>query len=136
MADHPSTIDATTLTPGLKPVLTLTAIVLGVLGSGLILAPQFLAALYGAAVSVSGTSASRTAGAAIFSLGLLAWRSRKQPPATLRSTSLPVLLVWFTLKSIVAYLAVLNGVFNPPVGKTVLFFDVTLAIVYAYYLFN
>jgi hypothetical protein len=120
---------------GLSAILTLTALVLTVLGGGLLLVPNLVAALYGAAVSTDGTNAARTAGAAIFALGLLAWLSKRQKPGT-TAVGIPVLFVWFVLKSVVAYLGVRNCVFHPFVGRTILFFDVLLAVIYGYYVFS
>jgi hypothetical protein len=121
---------------GLKVILTLTAVVLAVLGSGLLLVPNVVAALYGAAVSLDGTNAARTAGAAIFALGLLDWLSKRQEAGATTAVGVPVLFVWFLLKSVVAYLGVRNRVFDPFVGGTILFFDVLLAVIYGYYVFS
>jgi len=55
----------------LKATLTLTAIVLIFLGSGLTFASHLMANLYGTPESLSGTNGARTAGAAIFALGTL-----------------------------------------------------------------
>jgi hypothetical protein len=119
---------------GLKAVFTLTAVVLVALGSGLLLVPNGMAALYGAVVSTGGTNSGRIAGAAIIALGLLAWLSRKQELGKAAAVSIPVLFVWFVLKSAVAWLGVRDEVFNPVVGRTILFFDVLLAVIYGYYL--
>jgi len=129
-------IPARTSTKSVTAILTLTAAVLLILASGLVMVPNVMGALYGTAVSPSGTSAARTAGAAIFSLCTLAWLSRKQEVGAVRTLAIQVLFVWFVLKSIVAYLAVANGVFNPFVGQAVLFFDVLLTIIYGYYFFS
>lgn len=118
---------------GLKAILTITAVVLCVLGGGLLAAPREMATLYGAAVSTEGTNAARTAGAAIFALGVLAWLSRGESQGGISVLGVRVLFVWFVLKSVVAYLAVIYAVFDPFVGKTVLFFDVLLAVIYGYY---
>jgi hypothetical protein len=118
---------------GLRAILTLTAVVLIVLGSGLILVPTVMARLYGAAVSLDGTNASRTAGAAIFSLGVLAWLSKRQEMGKTSAVGVPVLFVWFVLKSVVACIAVRGALFNPFVGRAILFFDVVLAVIYGYY---
>jgi hypothetical protein len=119
---------------GLKAVLTVTAVVLFALGGGLLAAPRAMATLYGAAVSAEGTNAARTAGAAIFALGVLAWLSRGESRDGSGALGVRVLFVWFVLKSVVAYLAVIHAVFDPFVGKTVLFSDVLLAVIYGYYL--
>jgi hypothetical protein len=121
---------------GLQAMLTLTTVVLAVLGSGLLLVPNVVAALYGAAVSTDGINAARTAGAAIFALGLLAWLSKRQASEKTNAVGVPVLFVWFLLKSVAAYLGVRNRVFNPFVGRTILFFDVLLAVIYGYYVFS
>jgi len=119
----------------LKATLTLTAIVLVVLGSGLTLATHLMANVYGTPESHSGTNAARTAGAAIFALGTLAWAGTRQEMKVLRAVVIPVLFTWFVLKSVVAYLALMAGVFKAPVGRTVFAFDVVLAVVYGYFLF-
>jgi hypothetical protein len=121
---------------GLRALLTLTAIVLAVLGGGLLLVPNLMAAFYGVPVTVDGTNAARTAGAAIFALGMLAWFSKRKEVGPTRAVSIPVLFVWFVLKSVVACLAVFNRVFDRSVGVTVLFFDVLLAAAYGYYLLS
>ena len=121
--------------PGLRVVLTLTAVVLTVLGGGLTFANHWMAELYGATESIAGTNGSRTAGAAILALGLLAWTCRKQELRVVRATVVPVLSVWFVLKSIVAYSAVVANVFRAPVGQIIFAFDVALAVIYCYYFF-
>ncbi len=77
-----------------------------------------------------GTNAARTAGAAIFALGVLAWLSKRQEAGITTAVGIPVLFVWFVLKSVVACLGVRNPVFNPFVGRTILFFDILFAFVY------
>jgi len=96
----------------LKAVLTITAVVLGVLGGGLLAAPRGMAVLYGAAVSTGGTNAARTAGAAIFALAMLAWPSRGESQGASNVLGGRVLFVWFVLKSVVAYLAVVSAAFD------------------------
>jgi hypothetical protein len=113
----------------------LTAIVLTVLGSGLTFASHVLVTLYGTPESLSGTNGARTAGAAIFALGILAWAGTRQEMRVLRAVVIPVLFTWFVLKSVVAYLALTSGVFKAPVGRTVFVFDLVLAVVYGYFLF-
>jgi len=108
-----------------RPLLTLIAVVLVVLGCGLLLAPAGMATLYGAETSAGGDNGSRMAGAAIVALGTLAWLSRR--PAY-NALGVNVLFVWFALKSVVAWLAVRDHVFNAAVGWTVLCFDVFLAL--------
>jgi hypothetical protein len=123
--------------PGkLKAILVLSAIVLIVLGSGLVFASHWMAMLYGASESASGTNASRTAGAAILALGLLAWTGTRQEISVVRAVVIPVLFTWFMLKSIVAYLALVGGIFKASVGRTVFAFDLLLAIIYGYFLFQ
>jgi hypothetical protein len=123
------------LLPGkLKVILVLSAIVLTVLGGGLVFASHGMARLYGTSESVSGTNTSRAAGAAVFALGLLAWTGTRQQMRVVRAVVIPVLFSWFVLKSIVAYLALAAGVFKPSVGRTVFAFDVLFAIIYGYFL--
>ena len=117
-------------------VLTLTACMLGVLGGGLAFAPRTMAQLYGTALSTDGTNAGRTAGAAILALALLAWMSRREAKEGKAAVGITVLFVWFVLKSFVAYIAVMDGVFHPVVGKAILFFDVLLAIIYGKLVFE
>jgi hypothetical protein len=119
----------------LKATLTLTAIVLIFLGSGLTFASHLMANLYGTPESLSGTNGARTAGAAIFALGTLAWAGTRQEMRVLRAVVIPVLFTWFVLKSVMAYLALTAGVFKAPVGRTVFAFDVVLAVAYGYFLF-
>jgi hypothetical protein len=119
----------------LKATLMLTVIVLIVLGSGLMFATHLMAILYGTPESLSGTNGARTAGAAIIALGSLAWAGTRQEIRVLRATVIPVLFVWFVLKSVIAYLALATGVFEAPVGRAVLAFDLLLAILYGYFLF-
>jgi hypothetical protein len=125
----------TPLPVGLKATLVLTAVVLTVLGAGLTFANHWMAVLYGTAESVSGANASRTAGAAIMALGLLAWIGRRQEHKILRSVVVPTLFAWFCAKSAAAYLAVMDEAFRPAIGMTVFGFDVLLSVVYGYYLF-
>jgi hypothetical protein len=75
----------------LKLALLLTAVVLTVLGSGLMFASHLMARLYGTEETVSGTNGARTAGAAIFALGALTWFDT-------RPELIPVLFTWFVLK--------------------------------------
>jgi len=119
----------------LKLALLLTAVVLTSLGSGLLSASHLMAHLYGAEETVSGTNGARTAGAAIFALGALTWFGTRQELKVLRAVVIPVLFTWFVLKSVVAYLALMAGVFKAPVGRTVLAFDLMLAVLYGYFLF-
>jgi hypothetical protein len=119
----------------LKATLAITAIVLIVLGSGLTFASHLMANLYGTPESLSGTNGARTAGAAIFALGTLAWAGTRQEMRVLRAVVIPALFTWFVLKSVVAYLALMAGAFKAPVGRTVFAFDVVLAVVYGYFLF-
>jgi hypothetical protein len=119
----------------LKLALLLTTVVLTVLGSGLVFASHLTAHLYGTEETLSGTNGARTAGAAIFALGALAWLGTRQELKVLRAVVIPVLFTWFVLKSVVAYLALMAGVFKAPVGRTVLAFDLVLAVVYGYFLF-
>jgi hypothetical protein len=119
----------------IKAALMLTAIVLTVLGSGLMFAPHWMGILYGTPESLSGTNGARTAGAAIIALGSLAWAGTLQETRVLRATVFPVLFVWFVLKSVVAYLAMATGVFDALVGRAVLAFDLLLAILFGYFLF-
>ena len=119
----------------LKLALLLTAVVLTGLGSGLTFASHLMAHLYGTEETLSGTNGARTAGAAICALGALAWFGTRQELKVLRAVVIPVLFTWFVLKSVVAYLALMAGVFKAPVGRTVLAFDLVLAVVYGYFLF-
>jgi len=119
--------------PMLKFILTLTAITLTILGGGLIFATHSMALLYGTAESISGNNAARTAGAAILALGVLAWLGRSQEPNVLRNTVIPVLFIWFLVKSVVAYLALVNGIFKSSAGKIVFVSDLLLALIYGYY---
>ncbi len=119
--------------PGLKLILTITAVTLTVLGSGLMFATHRMAVLYGAAESISRTNAARTAGAAILALGILAWLGRNQEVKILRYAVIPVLFVWFLAKTVVAYLAIVNDVFKSGVGKIVFVFDLIFALIYGYY---
>ncbi len=125
----------TTPPPMLKATLVVSAVVLIVLGCGLTFATHLMAVLYGTPESPSGTNAARTAGAAILALGALAWIGRKQDMTVIRGLVIPILLVWFALKSIVAYMALMNGIFKEPVGRTIVVCDVVLAIIYGYYFF-
>ncbi|MBV9885424.1 MAG: hypothetical protein JO119_02650 [Acidobacteria bacterium] len=118
----------------LKVTLAVTATVLIGLGSGLIFATHRMANLYGTAESTAGNNAARTAGAAIFALGILAWLAKKCEASMVRNVVIPVIFAWFLLKSVVAYLAFVGGVFKAPVALTVLSFDVTLTAIYAYFL--
>ena len=115
----------------LYAVLILTAVVLTVLGAGLTFANHQMAVLYGAEESIAGTNGSRTAGAAILALGVLTWIGSRQPLQVVRAAVLPVLTVWFVLKSAVAYSGLMTGVFKPPVAWTVFVLDMLLAVVYA-----
>jgi hypothetical protein len=119
--------------PALKLILTITAVTLTVLGSGLMFATHRMAVLYGAAESISGTNAARTAGAAILALGILAWLGRNQEVMILRYTVIPVLFVWFLAKTVVAYLAMVNDVFKSGVGTIVFVFDLIFTLIYGYY---
>jgi hypothetical protein len=119
--------------PILKATLVVSAVVLVVLGSGLTFATHLMAVLYGTPESPSGSNAARTAGAAIIALGALAWIGRKQDMTVIRALVVPVLFVWFVLKSIAAYSAIIDGIFKVPVGRTVFISDVLLAIIYGYY---
>jgi hypothetical protein len=120
-------------TPALRFILTLTAITLTALGSGLVFATHRMAVLYGTAESISGTNAARTAGAAILALGILAWLGRNQEVKVLRYAVIPVLFVWFLAKTVVAYLAVVNGAFKSGVGTIVFAFDLIFTLIYGYY---
>jgi hypothetical protein len=122
--------------PGLTTILLITALVLTALGGGLLLAPRVMASIYGAATSADGVSAGRTAGAAILALGILSWFGARRRDAVGRVMVVRVLFVWFALKSVVAYWAVMDRVFNPIVGRSVLFPDVALAAVYGYFVFR
>jgi hypothetical protein len=51
-----------------------------------------------------------------------------------RSVVLPVLFIWFMLKSVIAYSALVGGAFKVPVARTILVFDVVLTVVYGYFL--
>jgi len=95
-----------------------------------------MAELYGTAESIDGANAGRTAGAAIFALALLAWMSRRDAKEGRYTAGVTVLFVWFALKSCVAYVAVVDGVFHPIVGKTILFFDALLALTYGKLVFD
>lgn len=119
--------------PGLKLILTITAVTLTVLGSGLMFATHRMGVLYGAAESISGTNAARTAGAAILALGILAWLGRNQEVKILRYAVITVLFVWFLAKTVVAYLAIVNDVFKSGVGTIVFVFDLIFALIYGYY---
>src|ERR1700730_14363726 len=55
----------------LTVTLTTTAVVLGVLGGGLLATPRLMASLHGAGVSSDGKNSGRTAGAAILGVGVL-----------------------------------------------------------------
>ena len=107
--------------------------VLGMLGGGLFLVPRSVGALYGASASSNGTNAAQTAGAAIFALGILAWIGQRRGAGAAERIAVPVLFVWFGLKSVVAYVAVEQRLFYPTVGMTILIFDLLLAIVYGYF---
>jgi len=120
--------------PMLKFILTLTAITLTILGGCLIFATHSMALLYGTAESISGNNAARTAGAAILALGVLAWLGRSQEANVLRNAVIPVLFIWFLVKSVVAYLALVNGVFKSAAGRVVFVSDLLLALIYGYYL--
>jgi hypothetical protein len=91
--------------------------------------------LYGTSESVSGTNASRTAGAAILALGVLAWTGARQQMPVVRNVVIPVLFIWFVLKSFVACLGMVAGVFQVPVGRTVFALDALLTLVFGYFLF-
>ena len=129
------TVGAQSIHWKLRATLGVSAVVLVVLGSGLLFATHRMSILYGASESVSGNNAARTAGAAILALGVLAWIGRTGDARMVRSVVLPVMFAWFLLKSVVAYLALAGGVFKPPVARIVLFFDVLLALAYGYFLF-
>ena len=123
------------LPASLKATLVFCAIVLMVLGGGLMFASHWMARLYGTSESVSGTNASRTAGAAILALGVLAWTGARQQMPVVRTVVIPALFIWFVLKSFVAYLGMVAGVFKAPVGRTVFALDALLALVFGYFLF-
>ena len=123
------------LPPMLKATLTVSAVVLIILGSGLMFATHLMAAWYGTAESPAGNNAIRTAGAAILALGVLAWIGKKQDMAVIRALIIPILFIWFSLKSIVAYLALMDSVFRAPAGRAGFVCDVVLALIYGYYFF-
>ena len=121
---------------GLKVTLTFSAIILVSLGSGLVFATHWMASLYGTTESTAGNNAVQMAGAAIFALGILAWLGKGYEPRVVRNIVLPVMFIWFLLKSVVAYTAFIAGIFKAPVGLTILLCDVTLTAVYAGFLFK
>jgi hypothetical protein len=119
---------------GLRVTLAISAIVLVVLGGGLVFATHWMSNLYGTTESIAGDNAARTAGAAIFALGILAWLGNRRDATALRNIVLPVMFTRFLLKSVVAYSAFAGHVFKAPVAMTVLFFDVALSVLYGYFL--
>lgn len=118
----------------LRITLALSAIVLIALGTGLVFATHWMSLLYGAQESIGGNNGARMAGAAIVALGILAWIGKGFDLSVVRRVVIPVLFVWFALKSVVAWLALTGGVFKPPVALTVLLLDLVLALIYGYYL--
>jgi hypothetical protein len=117
----------------LRVTLTISGFVLITLGAGLTFVPHFMAVLYGSHEASVGSSGARMAGAAIAALGVLAWVGRKQKPDIIESLVVPVLAVWFVLKTLVAYLALVEGVFELWVGRSVFILDLLLALVYCYF---
>lgn len=115
---------------GTRRLLTITAALLLLFGCGFILLPRLVFSIYGVALDPGGIMLARVAGAAIFSLGTLAWLGRKTSiPGTTRVVVL-ALCCFFVIKSVVTLIAQLSGVFNG-LGWSILLIDVPLAVLYA-----
>lgn len=113
----------------LRPLLTVTAVVMMLFGSGFILVPEQVFSLYGVSLDASGAMLAHVAGAAVLSLGLLAWLTRQAEKAAAR-TALVALLCFFLLKTTVTVLAQLGGVFNM-LGWSIVALDALLLLGYA-----
>ena len=117
----------------LRTLFTLTAALMVFFGAGFLLAPGPVFALYGVALDPAGVMLANVAGAAVLSLGLLAWLSRDAAAASAR-TAATTLLCFFVVKTTVTLLAQLGGVFNA-LGWSIVALDAALGLGYAYLLF-
>src|SRR5687767_6983606 len=95
----------------LRTLFTLTAALMVFFGAGFLLAPGPVFALYGVALDPAGVMLANVAGAAVLSLGLLAWLSRDAATSS-AGTAATALLCFFVVKTTVTLFAQLGGVFN------------------------
>ncbi|MFT5683070.1 MAG: hypothetical protein ACI8RZ_003997 [Myxococcota bacterium] len=103
-------------------------------GIGFLFIPVLVFSLYGVTLEASGLMLAHVSGAAVFTLGVLAWlfRSHETGPA-IRSVA-QALFVFFVLKTIVTLLAQLGGVFNA-MGWSIVILDALFVLGYGHTLF-
>lgn len=91
--------------------LTIAAVLYGVFGLGLLLAPAPFMSMYGVALDAGGAMMARILGSALSSLALMFWLYRGYPAHSLR----PVMatgLLYNLVDLAVVFVAVLDGVMN------------------------
>lgn len=113
-----------------KTLLSITAALMLFFGTGFILLSRPVFSIYGVALDPAGVMLARVAGAAIFSLGALAWLGRNSSMPEVTRVVVVTLCCFFVIKSIVTLVAQLTGVFNV-LGWSILLIDVPLAVLFA-----
>lgn len=118
----------------MRAIFGVTALFLIVFGAGIILAEALVFGSFGVTLGPGGAMAANVAGAAIVALGVLCWLERGNAGPGARRLAL-VMVVFFFLKSIVTFAALLDGVFSAW-GWSILAMDLPMFLIHALIVFG
>jgi hypothetical protein len=117
-----------------RAIFGVTALFLVVFGAGFVLAEALVFGSVGVTLDAGGALAANVAGSAVVALGVLCWLERASAGPEARRLAL-VMVVFFSLKSIITLTALLDGVFSVW-GWAILASDVPMFLIHASIVFG
>lgn len=113
----------------MRAIFGVTAALLVLFGAGFVLAEALVFGSFGVVLDAGGALAANVAGSAVVALGVLCWLESGSSGPDARRLAL-VMVVFFSLKSVVTLAGLLDGVFSVW-GWAILGLDVPMVLVHA-----
>lgn len=115
--------------------LIIAAVITGLFGIGLLLAPAQMAATYGATLNAAGILTARIGGSALVALAWIIWGARNGPGAEAMQAVLVAGLVANVLDLLISGYATMNGVIGYGIGWATVVLHILLGAGFGYFAF-
>jgi hypothetical protein len=116
-------------------LMIIKAVVCLVLGSLILIVPDFVYSLFGGSLNDAGFIAAREYGAAMFGILMITWFARNAGESQARWAIILGLFVYDAIGFVVILVAQLNGLLNP-LGWSIVALYLLLALGFGYFLVN
>jgi len=116
--------------------LIIAAVITGLFGIGLLLAPAQMAATYGATLNPAGILIARIGGSALVALAWILWGARNGPGAEAMQAVLVAGIAANVLDLLISGYATMNGIIGYGIGWATVVLHLLLAVGFAYFAFG